>query len=391
MDLVRRIGKTAFLAFAALMAIGGPATHGEPARGPDSINMNSFTSPEGMQSIDLQQPLSQRDIIFRSLLASQGKDLNYPGFPRTWHEESISQFVNSNTNVGVNTGIASGGVSIEYKWVLKTTVVIIAANRPDDTAQTDPNGVTINPVDLMQFQIFRYDPATQRQLPIVRKDYPMVAFCAYEASLNYSNSGKGGLQFFGTGETAEAGTTHTIVHTLFSRLFQVDGSQSPDQMLNELCVEKFTPQVQKYVLNDFGGAVIEMTAHYSYENQCQPDPVKDGPQGDAGCMAWNKQNVAVEVQRITTPRCVINKRGVHRCEVHSKLNGGCSMFWDRSQRKALPINQVTTRNAVFEKATNTPYEFPCDESQGLTCSMIRQPLIFLNVPIWQGAARCVQK
>jgi hypothetical protein len=220
----------------------------------------------------------------------------------------------------------------------------------------------------------------------------MVAFCAFEATLNYGVSAKGGIQFLGSGQILEKGRTRSITHTLFSRFFQVDGQQSPHEMLERVCAGQFRNQVESYVNRDFSRAVIEMYATLSPDNECQPDPKNDGPQGDAACMNWHAKNFDQNLQKITVPRCVFVPSGVHRCQIMSRENGNCSMYWDKSKHQAVAAEALLGAGvARYSKATDSPYEFTCDSSAGLTCTMVKQPWIALNAPVWQGTARCLRK
>ncbi|MGZ3722388.1 MAG: hypothetical protein ACXVA9_05630 [Bdellovibrionales bacterium] len=368
MDFSRTVSQVVSLVFSItfsitmmVTAMSGSFAVAEPSRAIASSNSAdhpSVPNSDSFQAHSNTRSLSQRDVIFRSLLSTEGKDLTWPSFPRTWHEQSVEGFVGSNTTLGLGNNVfgvgASTGVSIDYRWVLKSALVIIAGNRMEDDAQSDSHGVTLEPVDdPIKYGIFVKDYANHRSLPNVRKGYPMVAFCAFEASLNYGVSTKGGVQFMGNGELHEEGSVHKIVHTLFSRFFQVDGQLSPLQMLKSICADKFRKQVEQYVNEDFAMNVEEFTAYVNPGNECQPDPGNDGAQGDAGCMGWHQKNFDRATRAITVPRCTFVNSGLHKCQLTSRENGNCSMYWDKSQGKAVTA-EMKVPGQYYSRATDSP-------------------------------------
>lgn len=369
-------------AFVSAVAVNSGAILADPSRTPANIS-------ESFQSITSGRALSQKDVLFRSLLSTEGKDLDWPSFPRTWHEESVAEVVVTNTTLGLPPGTPlNAAVSIDYKWGLKTSLVIIASGRKDESV--DGHQVSINPVDdPLEFEILRWDEKTKRALPNVRKGYPMVAFCAFEASLNYSVSNKGGVQFLGNGQSVETGKVRSISHTIFSRFIQLDGQMSPLEMLQELCERKFRAQVEQFVNRDFTKSVTELYAYTDALNQCQEDPKHDGASGDAGCMEWQSENFGRAYQALTVPRCVLTRYGVHRCELRAKENGNCSMYWDKSTKSSIPLAD-TEHGRYYPKATESADEFNCDQKQNLKCQMVSQPVTLLNVPVWGGVARCLK-
>jgi hypothetical protein len=386
--------KIAFVTFALGLSLNANSSsesyRSVASVGPSDLNRREFQSEVAGRS------LSQKDIIFRSLLSTEGKDLAWPSFPRTWHEESMTDLVTSNTRFGWSGGPVSGGISIDYKWGLKTSLVIVASNRTSESA-LDDHGVTVYPAETApEFEIFKWDDATQRTLPNVRPDYPMVAFCAFEASLNYSVTAKGGVEFLGNGQSVENGRVHNISHTIFSRFIQVDGKMSPLEMLNRLCEQEFRPQVEQYANRDFSRTVAELQSHQNPENECQPS-AEDGLSGDSACMAWFQRDIDRTLQKITVPRCVLDAKGVHRCELHAKRGVSCAMFWNKRGKNYLsgdsPILRLLRGTggitaAGLVKVTDSPYEFDCDTASGLTCRLNRAPTLLFGVPIWHGQARC---
>lgn len=377
-----------FFAALSLAALPAQADSRSPASSYD--NPSIFPDRGSFQSVSNSRALSQRDVVFRNLLSTEGKDLSWPSFPRTWHEESVSDFLTATATLGFNAGLVGANVAIEYKYVLKSSLIIIAGNRPDDSNARDKNGVTVAPAsDQLEMEIFRQDPVSRRTLPNVHKGYPMVAFCAFEATLNYGQTTKGGITFAGSGQTFEKGRLRTVSHTLFSRFFQVDGTMSPLEMLDDVCANKYRKQVEAYVTRDFNWSVVELMAHANPANECQPNPAKDNASGDAACMQWHQQ-FDRSLRAITVPRCMFSGEGVHKCTLTSRENGNCSMWWDRSQGKAIPSEQTIPRQR-YQKATDGPYEFSCDASAGLTCAMVKQPWVAWNAPVWPGLARCVRK
>ncbi len=331
------------------------------------------------------QALTQKGVAFHNLLNTDGsKDLEWPNFPRTWHEQSSSEVVTSNTYIGLPPSIASAAVYVNYRYSLRTSLVIVAANLSTEQP-VDSNGVTINPVsDPLQLEVFKWDPIGHRALPNVRKHFPMVAFCAYEASLNYSVGARGGISFFGSGVSVDNENVSSVNHTLFSRFFQVDGKSSPSQMLQNICAKQFRPQVEKYVQADFSRTVVELNANYSSDNECQPSG-DDNAGGDGGCKDWFDKNIDSAVRNITVPRCVYTSTGVHRCQAMSHVDGNCGMVWDPESKAALPRSRVLS--GQFTRVTDSPFEYDCDT--GLTCTMITEPVMLMGTVVWSGKARCL--
>ena len=362
---------------------------------PNAVFGPDVSSYSGSQGAFIANPptasLSKRDNLFRLMLATNQKDLDYPAFPRTWFEQAHTDYYDSNTAMGLNIGYVGGGISIDYKWSMKSTLVIVAASH-DESEAVDANQVSISGVSLgeaFRLGIFKpLYPKTHVSLPNVSKQYPMVAFCAFETSLTDTHSKKAGVNFMGNGESLEKGSSDAVVESFFSKTFQVDGTMSPMQMLHELCIGKFSAAVKKSVLKDFANPVIEMTAYYSPLNECQPDS-KDGAAGDAGCMGWFQKNFDTVIQKITVPRCVYqNNGGVHRCQLRSKANGECSMYWD-AKKSAMVSPEQAAASGVFMKATGGNYEFGCDD--GLVCVPQNQPWVLGGFPVWTASAKCLRK
>lgn len=397
MDFTRSISHhfAKFLSVSLVLSLGLQAL-AEPSRNIAAVQGERqaaiFPNPSGFQAITSGRDLSQKDVIFRTLLSAKGKDLDWPGFPRAWHEQSQSEFLTSNTALGLSASGLGYTASIDYKYSLKTALVIIASNRPADNLNANnPGEIAAQAIENpLEFEIFRYDPATHRSLPNVRPGYPMVAFCAFEASLNYTTSQKGGLTFVGSGQTVESGTLHTVSHSLFSRFLQVDGTSSPTEMLDQVCKAQFRKQVEQYVKRDFSRAVSEVMAYSGPANECQEDTKRDGENGDAQCMGWfERLPLAAGIKAHTVPRCLLTRSGVHRCAVAHKADGNCPMVMEKSTGRTIsPELKVFGEN--YTQATNGAYEFTCDKKRGLSCKVIQAPKALFNVPWWDGVARCAR-
>lgn len=353
---------------------------------------NLFPMQHAFQSISSGRQLSQKDILFRNLLNTKGKDIAWPPFPRTWHEQSVTETIASNTAFGLNTGTIGVGISIDYKFALKTSLVIVASSRSTDAVDLDETQVSLNPVvDPLHFEIFKYDPVSHRTLPNVRPGYPMVAFCAFEASLNFSTSEKAGLNFFGNGQSIEHGRLRTISHSLFSRFIPVDGVTSPSEMLDQICNAQFRKLVEQYVIRDFSRAVVEATAYSGPANECQEDPLRDGPDGDFQCVEWfKKKNFSLALAQLTVPRCVHTRTGMRRCVLNHKAAGNCPMVWGKSEAQVLSP-EFKRVGHVYTSVTNGAFEFPCDKKRGLTCQVVQQPRTLANIPLWNAVARCAPR
>src|SRR5665213_1146574 len=159
MDLTR-LCSFVFSISAGVITAAATLNSGTAAADPSRsvASMNAFGAQDNQGFTDVPTPYSQRDILFRSLLTATGKDLTYPNFPRTWVEESSSGYVASNTAIGLTLPVATGGISIDNKNVFKSTLVIIAANSPDNEAPSE-NGVTVDALQpSLKFNIFNFDP-----------------------------------------------------------------------------------------------------------------------------------------------------------------------------------------------------------------------------------------
>lgn len=369
----------AFVFAIVALSVCGPLGHTESNRQPAAYSSRFRTTGQTqLQSVVSGTSLSQKEMLFRSLLASSQKGLNWPAFPRTWHEQSESTIVNTNTSLGLNLMGFGGAVAIDYKWSLKTSIVLIAANQSNND-ELDVKGVSVNGItDPIRFELFQWDPVKMRAYPRVDQDYPMVAFCAFEASLNYSESARGGVQFMGSGQTVEGTKTRSISHTMFSRFFQIDGSLSTQQVLTDVCEKVFRPEVESYANRDFSRSVVEFYAHQHSRNQCQVD---------ADCDGWFKKRFPSSLRSITVARCELTRIGLKTCSVKALEGVGCPLYAVKGSDKLLQTAQVLG-NLRARKISGAAIEFDCDRASGMVCEMESPPRKLFGVPITHGESRC---
>lgn len=384
-----------FLAFQFLLV--GSAWAADPWAGA------SFKGDGSFMSVVPGLATTGRDALFKGLLGTPdgsqvgGPGLRFPYFPRTWHEQFVIDKVTTNTYYGLNLGRVlsplglqigrfGGKVDIAYQYAIKTSLILILPHRTDPSDETTSSGDVVAPSPGIMKEMFIFDPSTGRTYPRVSEEVPMVAFCSFEASLAISQDRSKGVEFLGFGQSSSTGQVRGVSHTIYSRFFQVDGKLSVAQMRDELCVQKFRRQVQDMVEGDFARVVVEFYAYENQANQCRPRPGLDDSEGDEDCRLWMKKNFSY-AEKMAVPRCVLQPDGIHRCQLRSKAGYYCPMRWDR--RKARMVDpEVVVDGFRFPKATQAPFEFPCDE--GYRCVESSAPRVLGGVPFLLGRARCMR-
>lgn len=373
---------------------------------------------------------SNKDDIFKRFLSTEGLGFTWPDFPRTWHEQSVTESIVTTTTVGYASSlyapfglpILSGayrGHEHEYRYQLKSALILVLPKsvrkrEPGERPNGFPSGggssalypspspapgdqpnqrrEIADPDGNLQ-EMFVWDPVHNRTFPNMAIGVPIVGFCIFEALYSYTDT---------VGGYSSTATVNTTVHnepkmnsfskTMFSNFFQVDGTLSIMQMRDELCARRYRKLVRENVERDLSRVVAEYKANADSQNRCKPNEKYDNNEnGDVACINWFEKRYPRGYERAAIPRCVPTQDGGHRCVVRSREGGACPMIWDPKAKRMRAAESVIGAASDFYKATSARKELLCDEKPGLVCRATALPRTILGRPVLMGSAACLKK
>lgn len=342
-------------------------------------------------------PASAKNELFRQLLSAETESLSWPAFPRIWIERSIQTFKASNTSLGMNVPVLDSGakLSIGFRYGLKTTFILISSLRRSDqqvgrgpldsfsplAEGTDPKKV--------EASIVHWDENQKVAFPKIRDGYPMVGFCAFEASLQMDKTGKAELNAIALSQSVEGGETEMIQQILFSNFFQVRSDISIRDYLEDVCGNIFRDQVERSVVDDFSKMVVEKVLLRNPKHQCEPPAAGEDPAaleiGDPSCLEWHNSYYSRAIRKMTVPRCILGRTGAYQCQLRARENKSCSLYMDAKTGKR--SETITSRSSV--RITGGDFSFPCDRTKGLRCQLTHEPWMFLGEAFLPGSSICV--
>lgn len=342
---------------------------------------------------DVSAHSAKRD-LFRQLLSAETPSLSWPAFPRIWVERSVSDWHTTNTSLGLQIPVihTGGKLSLEYTYSLRTSVILISSLRPvSENSQfvaRSTNDLIADHVgeESMVASILKWDEKSNSVYPKVREGYPMTGFCAFEARLSMEESGRGGIDFFGTGAVVEKGQTEVNQQMIFSNFFQIRSDISVRSYLEDVCNKIFREKVEKTIVDDFSKLVIERMIAKNPGHACQP-PRGDEISleiGDPSCLDWHKTSVPATTRKVTVPRCLLHHDGAYRCALQARENVSCPLYMDAKTGEM--TDSIQSPRTI--RVAGGHREFPCDSNQGLSCQMVKDPFMLLNRPLFAGQAVC---
>lgn len=337
--------------------------------------------------------------IIRQLVGSDTPSMTWPPFPRLWLERAETDFYTSNTAFGINIPVLkmgpSGKLSIEFRYALKTSLIVISSKRK----KSDPVEMnqSVSPATQEEeFQMLRYDAKRHITYPNVREEFPMVAMCVFEASLAIESLGQTQVDLLTFSQSVGKGKIKSGTHSTFSNFIQLDPNLPINYYLNDVCGQYFRNEVERSLINDFSNTVSEIVIANNPKSECKPDYDSeiDNTKGDASCADWHNKNYTSLIQKLTIPRCELQVNGAHKCVLKARENTMCPMYSDPRTQK---YSEVYDPGSTSVKATDSNFEFECDKKQGLSCEMQKEPTTLagpisrLKIPFFKGEAKCVRK
>ncbi|MGZ3782095.1 MAG: hypothetical protein ACXVCY_15695 [Pseudobdellovibrionaceae bacterium] len=354
----------------------------------DHFQNNAFLEKQTSQVLsfipgsieDMRQP------IINDLISSDMPALDSPPNPRIWTERTKSDIIVSNTKLGAKVPIVDIGskLSIEFKYGLKTSFVIVSSKRKDDKSHAQKKSMRPFKISSTSEDVLNFDESTFQTYPNVRPGYPMVGFCVFEASLAIDKNIEGGFDFI-VGETGKKGTLETMSNAIFSNFFQLSSEIPVNTYLEKVCDGIFKKEVEPMVVNDFSKMVMEKIVSQNPKSDCTPNRSADeADSGDASCLEWHS-SFAEPIRNLTVPRCILQVNGAHRCRLKARQGTACPMYIDPHTQTYSP-NFKSFDGTIL--ATDSHYSYSCDKKAGLSCVMEKEPTLLRGIPLVTGKARC---
>lgn len=359
----------------ALITIGTGASNAlaeaqrSPAADPAQLQRQSNQFGSGINLVAQGTATTNRTSVFNMLLGATGNSPSWPAFPRLWYEEFDMTTITSNTFWHPKLMALNGGIEIEYKYGVKTTLVMMTSIQ----ATGAPGNKEV--IEAQKYQVVRWDPVRRRNFPLIRPGIPMVGFCSFEMSLITSNGLSGGFEVLGVGSKLERTRAHGVTYTIFSKFFEIPKDLAVSDIFRTYCNSEFQKKIRAQAETNFVPVIVEQTVYNNPSSSCNPSD-SDGPQGDISCQEWFSKFDRMR-KHVSVPRCETQKNGRSICVLKAKSNQRCPLYIDRAGR-------VYDKVAKFglQKHTRNTYAFQCD--QGLSCSVTKEPYIrawgLINIP-----------
>ena len=393
-----------FAALAMLLGVQEAPGHYSPRTAPGHSIIRET------QGLEKQE---KRDLFLR-LLGTKNDALSWPGFPRYWYEESISENVEEITRVGLNTSVIPGTainitpLEVKFRYSLKSSFILVATTRKGGnvdikTLEAIQNDVSksvssepLNSNDPLSLDVFSRD-SNFNLYPNPKPGFPMVGVCYYEVIFNFDQGATIGFDVMGSGVSRNTTKTKTISLSLYSNFFQVDGSMSVNDWSGQVCQETFTKIAKPKVLELLTPTVIRARINESGLSEClREKDYKPQPKvTDAGCERKQNINEAYNPKSKGTfvQRCELWSDGVNRCTTRKNENESCTMYYnhktkaftDKMYHRYYDENSQA-KSVANEKITESFSWGECDS--GLKCTLDVKPWMPYGLLVKKGAASC---
>ena len=334
---------------------------------------------QGIQVATPGHMTTTKSEIFDKLINVTDNSPSWPAFPRIWHEESVLNTVETSTYWLPRLKVLNGGVEAEYKYGVKTTLVMMSSLHRQGAA-SELNGRESIKIENEAYKMIRLDPETKRVYPNIREGYPMVGFCSFELQLTLANGQSFGIEVFGAGLKTKHTKVRNVTHTIFSKFFPIPAGAPVQTIMNNYCSSTFAKLVRPFAEENFIPVVIEEIFLHSPRNQCHPH-AKDSQAGDFECMRWFEGFDRIR-KHVAVPRCVTTKAGFNVCRLKAKEGNKCPLYKDKKGQIFTSVEKYG-----LQSLTKTKFAFQCDA--GMSCVMSDPPSRYLNGLIeFKGEARC---
>lgn len=348
-----------------LMGVGAQAESDRaPATSDNSQNQRYSTQfGSGVNLVTQGTATTNRSAVFNMLLGASGNSPSWPAYPRLWYEEFDLTTVTSNTFWHPKLMALNGGIEIEYKYGMKTTLVMMTSTQAA-AANAGPQEKQV--MEAEKYQVLRWDPVRKRTFPLIRPGVPMVGFCSFEMSLVTSNGVSGGFEILGAGSKLERTRAHGVTYTIFSKFFPIPGDLAVTDIFRTYCNSEFQKKIRAQAEENFVPVIVEQTVYNNPNSSCSPSR-HDGPEGDVSCQEWFSKFDIIR-KHVNVPRCETQKNGRSICVFKAKENQRCPLYSDRAGRifdKPVKLG--------LQNHTRSMFSAECDE--GLTCTVTKQPYI----------------
>lgn len=353
--------------------------------------IESVGAPEKKKSSEILSYIpgsieNMRQPIINDLISSEIPELESPPNPRIWTEHTKSDIVVSNTKLGSKVPILElgGKLSLEFKYALKTSFVMISSKRKAEKIRQRKKNAKQEEATVSE-EVLNFDETTFQTYPNVRPGYPMVGFCVFEASLAIERAREGGFNFV-VEESAKKGTVETMSNAIFSNFFQLKGDVPVNDYLEKVCNGIFKTEVEPMVVSDFSKLVMEKIVGQNPTSNCTPsNSPEDIETGDASCLDWHNKNYSQTIRHLTVPRCTLQQNGTHRCRLKAREGAACRVYVD-PRTKIFSTTFTSFDHTIL--ATENHFAYSCDQKAGLSCVMEKDPVLLHGVPLISGRARC---
>lgn len=322
---------------------------------------------------------TEKSDIFYDLLGASGAGPGWPPFPRLWHEQYEIENISSNTYWKPSIKVLSGGLEIDFKYGMKTTLVLVTSL--ENATKEDKNGERV--INAEAFQMMELHPRTKTMYPKMRDNIPMVAFCSYELSFAMDEGRSLGVEALGFGTKITNRSIRGMSQTVYSKFFSVTGSESIESLFIGYCKNTFEKKVKAAVERNFVPMVVEQTLRHHPNNQCSLE-ARTGKSGDFDCLEWFDGFDRIR-QHKNVPRCLTVKAGFNVCRLRAKKGKSCPLYID----KEFKVYDSVSKHGL-QALTKTKFASQCDK--GLKCTMDEQPTMYrvLDRPmiVFKGSASC---
>ncbi len=323
--------------------------------------------------------------------------LFYPPFPRTWIDRWSSEVVETSTTATFDSSkifnavttfaevvlpvraIFSGAQlgykyehTIKYTYNKQTTLMAMTSWRQSLDPSTTQTPLRLPPGTDPALHSVIDQKSDLRTYFKVSKEYPIIAMCKYEISLNIAKTSTTTLGFL-VGSKADGNSIiDGMTYTVYSNFFQIEGNIPIQEYLHVRCGENFAETVRFLVESEFSKLVTEAFAHYHPKSECRWNPnATQKKEGDQDCMKWfeNYNYITINKKNVV-PRCVLGKEGYPVCVIRtSKIGEHCPVYATRDQISVEepPSWQRQINPMDYKGFINMRTLYPCDK--GLECRL----------------------
>jgi hypothetical protein len=352
-----------------------------------SVKMDSVELNEFKNNLDDQLFITKK----------YDKELFWPSFPRIWTERSYVEQRNITMGALVNVNPFSIGLkfkrTLSNQYSLKTTFVLISSNKPND-----PKKYQLENGDYPILRSIFNTGADNLIYANIDGNFPMVGFCSFEAK--YSNEQqqvRGSTVIIATVEEEKL-QSEPVSYYVTSKLFQINAKIPIKYYLHNICNQAFKNKIETKIMADIEKVKQELEFRINLAELnlktglCKPVPVlgdQEPNTDDEPCASWHQANFNQMVVTRTIAKCSYDKNLKNNyCELRSKENRTCPIYWDLRTKKYFTELIKAPRTAVA--ATAGHYEFPCDVENGFQCQFSDKPFFLFDIPFITGRGVCVR-